>query len=63
MMQKAPKVSITIDQLGSAEGADRAEFVVQMTLNGVARTCAIAFEGKTESPYTRALEWDDEQHA
>lgn len=59
-MRNTPKVSITIDQLGSAEGADRAEFVVQMTLNGVTRTCAVALEGKTESPYTRALELDDE---
>lgn len=60
MSTNTPKLSITIDQLGDADHAGRAEITVSMKVDGITRVCTLVLEGKTSSPYTRTLEWDDQ---
>jgi hypothetical protein len=59
MSTNEPKVSISIDRLGDAVSAGRVEITVHMKVDGVTRVGRMVLEGKTQSPYTRTLEWDD----
>lgn len=60
MSTNTPKLSITIDQLGDADHAGRADTTVSMKVNGIERVCTLVIEGKTDSPYTRTLEWNNQ---
>ncbi|SDR18921.1 hypothetical protein SAMN05443245_3425 [Paraburkholderia fungorum] len=60
MPTNEPKLSVSIDRLGDAVSAGRIEITVHMKVDGVTRVGRMLIEGRTLSPYTRALEWDDE---